>query len=915
MRPTKEVVLFLVVLAIAGLWAFSALSGGPDPRYLKVIDRIPDSRFSVEKEIDPSVAGQCTSLAIGEGVRTPYLPPSDIILPPPITLPLPRMIGLPVTMPPPCPAPGFDRLAGLRRKLAVVTGEHAGEEPPEEGAVDEAVEEELGLETEKATDIPEEDWPRIYDALTYRSGDKRWGEIKEGKVKRKWGKYGIRDDREPFYWIEKNPRTGRPVGAGEVVRENIVHIEFADTVENFFGLRRRKVQEKEPGRYDGLMALATDLRTGEWRTEEDAQEALGYAVECLREALAVRSDDVEAVLALSACLREHGDWDENLALLEDVASRTTDGSVLAALGEVYEAFDLHDQAESAYRRGLAADVTDSDLRRRLADLRFALGDVKEAAKLYAELTSFGGDDADRIAGHVGTGLVALRRGDLGEALEAAQTAEQGLPEPSPETLSLRAAVHYLKGDRVQAAELAKAALAVDTHDRGAARTLALSLALDDSYAEAREALAAALAADPFLYADACMGLGLVAHLEGKYEDSVEFYERAAAAAPRDPYLQYILGVSYNRDGRLDEALERLTAALCLAPEFTDVLRQLGLLYQARGEWSASVKFLTRAVELEPDDPELRYVLVSSLIRDESLAKKVRLERARAHVARMNELRMDDPLALNAEGYIIYSLDPDQGAEARTKFERVMRLRKKDDDPDGTYAKTCFEMILEHESRVIWRDTFEGRELREKWFTHPKSWVLSRAKDGYLELETRRQQEGEDAFFFQYLKQVERGQLVEITAEFEIAADEDVNVGLTISKRKRSRTGTTSAVQGEITVGRSFQNKMVMRTIHARQKVAQWTPVLADPKDPESGRDWPDTPGQPVRVTIQRTGDRRRGLFDVYVNDELVIDDLDIGTLGNRGDLLSVGITARGGTSNRSWKIKVKSFEMVLSLQR
>jgi tetratricopeptide (TPR) repeat protein len=914
MRPSREVILFLVVLVITGFWAFSALSGGPDSAYLQVQIRTSD-RYEVPDGIPPSVTEGSILLKLADGVRTPYLPPSDIILPPPITLPLPRLIGLPITMPPPSPSPGFDQLAGLRRMLAVVTGEHDLEAAPDEGDAEGDAEEELVVDTEKSTDVPEEEWPNVYDKLTYRSGDERWGEIQEGKVKRKWGKYGVLDDRESFYWIEKTPRNGRNVGAGDVVRENIVNIEFANTVANFYGLRRRKVPEKEPGRYDLLLKLGADLKDGEWRTEDDAQAALAHAVECLREALLVRADDVEAVMVLSECLRIHGDWDENLALLEDVASRTTDGRIMAALGEVYEAFDLMDQAEAAYRKGLAAMVTDTGLLRRLAALRFALGDVDEAAKLYDELCRFGAVDADRVAGHLGMGLVALKRGDLDAALKAAETAEQGLPEPSPETLALRAAIFYLKGDRVQAAELAKAAMAIAPLDGAPARTLGLALALDDSYGEAKDALNSSMAADPFHYSDACMGLGLVAHLEGLYEDSVELYERAAAAAPRDPYLHYILGVSYNRDGRLDEAQERLMTALRLAPEFVDVLRHLGLVHQGRGEWTASVKYLARAVELEPDDADLRYVLASSLLRDESLAKKVRLERARAHITRMLELRMDDPLALNVLGYVIYSLDPDQGVDARAKFDRVERLRPKLEDPDGTYARTCGQMIRDHDSKVIWRDLFEGRELRERWITFPAGWVLCRPTNGFLEFEVRKQQEGKDALFFQYLKQTERGELVEMTAEVIVPEGEDVNFGLTIAKRRKAGgSRSNSGVTGELTVGRDFQGKMVMRRIDPRHKEGKWMPILLDPKDPESVRDWPSTPGQPVRVTIQRTGDRRRGLFDVYINDDLVIDDLDISTLGNRGDLLSVGFTGRGGTMGRSWKVKVKSFEMSLSLQ-
>jgi tetratricopeptide (TPR) repeat protein len=922
MRASREMILFFVALGLCVLLgACEVLVNTPDERRLRV--KSPTMKpVDVPDWLPPPVGEGIPSLAAGR-----FLLPVNPVQPmPPLKLDLPRLNRLPITMPPPAPRPGWDALASLRREVArAATGEHSSEEIPDGGAEEEAG---GGLDPEEEApgvtrrrDIPEEEFPYLYDSITYTSGQKRWGEIRDvPNSGRRWGKYDIPFDDKPFYGVLKDGPSGRTI-AGAVVndRGNIAAMEFARTVVNFYGVRRRKVPDREPGRYDSLMALARALEEEPWRNEDERQEALGLAVKTYREALADegKENDEAAILALSRALRKRGDWDADLALLEAATQRSRDGDLLAALGDVYEAFSLDDLARKVYEGGIAEHPTDSGLRSRLADLLFAEGELEGAKEHYAKLTQYASQGEDRRHGHLGLARVALRAGDLETAERALRSADSAGGE-NADSLAIRAAIRYLKGEREQAIQLAQSALEEAPRHPEATRTLGLALALENRIPEAETLLLEARDADPFLYADASLGLGLAAHLAGRVEASVEHYERAVAAAPDDPYGHYVLGVSYHRDGRHEEAMKALLRALELAPEFQDVLRQIALLHQSQGRWGEAAKYFRRAVDLEPEDGDLRYALISAILRDEERPIRSRLVEARTEIDILRKQRSDDVAALNLDAYVAYMLNPEKSEDVRATFDRVMRLQgERSDDPDAAYARRRVAEIRENASRGIWLDTFEGGDVQKGWQIHPKGRMRVQVRETGAMLSVPKHPEQSDVFFYYFVDPVALGHVLEVSVDLAVHDAEDHNIGLIFYK------STSKGLQGELSIGRGLKNRLVYR-LKDRKNAAEeyrWKPVLEDPDDEESARPWPAEAGEFVRLTLRRStgldeGGRpvKAGTFDVFVNDELVLPRVEISTFRNPADKYSIGIVG-SGAFNLSWKAEVRSARMVLRIRR
>jgi tetratricopeptide (TPR) repeat protein len=922
MRLSREQILFLVVLVIAGLWAWLSVTGGPDAKSLRLPQENPDLYKVPDVALVPLTEGIGAMPTASKGaLRTGiFEEPVDVERPPPLDLETPPLLDLAIVMPPPSPRPGWSHLASLRRILTdVEAGAVAGEgEIPgadeEVGEVEEEAEEDLPVAAGfERREIPEEDWPYVYDRLTYTSGAKAYGRLNVPvSPARPHGKFSALVDDQPFMFTIVDPKRDRVIGSGEQNRDAVANIELAKTVENFHGIRIRDVPEQEPGRYDALMKLGGELVEKEWRDEDETQEALGKAAETYRLALETLPDDVPAILALSDCLRRRGEWDENLALLEDAVAKVEEPQVRVVLGETYVTLDLPVMAEDVYREASAANVGHSGLKRRLADLLFERGDLDGAGELYGSMIRFDAGTEDRVAAYLGAGAIALRRGRWEDALQAVSDAERIAEGATARSKTLEAAILIMKNDWEGAATAAAAALEMEPLSVDATRNHGLALALGGKLAEAKEVFRKARDADPFLFGTSNLGLGLVAHLEGRYGESVERYEQASAAMPGDPWLHYILGVSYRRDvreGHLDQARDRLLKALRIAPQFDDVLRQLGLVHQSREEWGPSASYLRRAVEIAPRDPQepraiedlvkLLYVRAGSIIRDESRPKRERLLEAKALYERILEIRPDDLRGHNGRGYVLYMLDPEQTEDARGELDRVVNLTQGDSENEqGKYAEQRLEEIVDHDSKVIWRDRFLSSEVGPRWVTHPEGWVLSRTENGRLHLEVKKQG-GEQAMFFQWLRQSQFGKLEELTFSLRIDAREDVTAGVFISKRRKGRPQPV----GEIAVGRSFKGELAMRIIKPKMpEDPTWKPI--------EGQVWPAD--QPVRITIRRaTKDVRKGLFDVLVNDVPVATDVDVSQLANRNDLIAIGVIAKAGRIGGAWKLQIDEMSMLL----
>lgn len=305
---------------------------------------------------------------------------------------------------------------------------------------------------------------------------------------------------------------------------------------------------------------------------------------------------VPSLLLLAAIYRRRSEWLKARQMLARAAEATGDGAARARLlAETAEicAVHLDDQAQAAelYAGVLALDDTRDDLAERLADLRFARGDLAGALPLLERVLARAGDKP--------AAEQARLRHRLGRAREAAGD-EAGARE------AYRAAA----GDGAPASDEARAALA----DLGA---LCFRRKEWAEAAAAHERLAAELEAAPRETRVAVLEqLGVARLRAGDARGAIEPLEQALALEPRRPEaLQAIVEAARAADDV--EAVVRHTPALVAVTgdprTKLDLLERVATIHhQRRNDPHRAIAAYLEALELWPNERAILHRLLELL---------------------------------------------------------------------------------------------------------------------------------------------------------------------------------------------------------------------------------------------------------------------------------------------------------------
>lgn len=194
------------------------------------------------------------------------------------------------------------------------------------------------------------------------------------------------------------------------------------------------------------------------------------------------------------------------------------------------------------------------------------------------------------------------------------------------------------------------AIEVDNGDASYQFALAQMYRFEGAYEEALDAFKRAVAAapeDPFLRLEFAEFLLQT----GRVSEAVEHAETARRAAPRDLDVMRLLSSIHLRladssSRSLERAEEALSTVRQLDPQDTDARVTLGRIYLSRGEAAPAVEVLKEAQALEPRDR-----MVSSLLVD-ALAALGEPERA---ATELEELIADDPTFLRPRLALVSAL--------------------------------------------------------------------------------------------------------------------------------------------------------------------------------------------------------------------------------------------------------------------
>ncbi|MBZ0113542.1 MAG: tetratricopeptide repeat protein, partial [Thermoanaerobaculia bacterium] len=110
-------------------------------------------------------------------------------------------------------------------------------------------------------------------------------------------------------------------------------------------------------------------------------------------------------------------------------------------------------------------------------------------------------------------------------------------------------------------------------------------------------------------------LGKLQLAEGDYSGAIDALQRAAKAAPNEPYVHLVLAETLLRIGRMATAVEHADRAVALAPKDVDILGGAGRVLVSFGDRDPRVgtrgeSYFERLIELAPDHLETLHILGS-----------------------------------------------------------------------------------------------------------------------------------------------------------------------------------------------------------------------------------------------------------------------------------------------------------------
>jgi Flp pilus assembly protein TadD len=348
----------------------------------------------------------------------------------------------------------------------------------------------------------------------------------------------------------------------------------------------------------------------------NAFQRLGRPLEAekaLREAIALRPDDLRLFGALARSMRERGDRDGEIALYREILDEQPDDQgTLLALAEAQMADDDLEGAIRTLERVEQGHPGDPRVSLRLAFLYYEARRFEEASTRFRQALTANPEEHE-IAFFLG--ISERRQGREDEALAAFGSIPPD-HEHYGEAQTQIASIHERRGRYAEARAAVEAALAVE-------RTRPLEL-----YAATLQAKAGDLA-------------GAVAYVEG-----------LIAADPDNDELHYNLGIIYGEAKQPDLAIEAMRKALELNPDNPSALNYIGYSWAERGEnLDEAERMIVRAIELRPEDGYIvdslgwvYYMRARPLVQSgKHDAARGYIERALSELERADELTGGDPV--------------------------------------------------------------------------------------------------------------------------------------------------------------------------------------------------------------------------------------------------------------------------------
>ena len=291
----------------------------------------------------------------------------------------------------------------------------------------------------------------------------------------------------------------------------------------------------------------------------------------------------------------------------------------ANLGAAQASAAQLEPAEAAYRKAIAAAPKSSELALQLGVLLLRRGKDREAADSLRQAIALG-DRSALAQRSLGTALMRLE--DLAGAKAAHDEAIRLAPDDADAHYGLASVLRAQGDTAAQEAELAtyEKLRAADEARKAAASELdalardAMSRMADGKCAEAEPLFQKALAlpavqSDPRRRALLLSRLARCRATEGAADEAEERYRESLAVQPGNATASFELGSLLAKQRRLEEAVPLLVDAVAASPFDYAAHLDLGLAWSLLGRLNDAQAEIEKATLLNPDDLEIRQLLV------------------------------------------------------------------------------------------------------------------------------------------------------------------------------------------------------------------------------------------------------------------------------------------------------------------
>ncbi len=882
----REKWLFLVVLVIAVVWGFLAVSSSYQaktlPKGTALSVDVPQVQtftdLPPEQRVLRLVSGADKLPAtVAEAGRTAHVPFSDLERVGAAEIPPPEDLKTPIVFVPFRPFPGVAWYRWFRAPVPAEVGGAAPAAPTEEEApADEGEDETAGVDEDEIIrsrakwTFAEREW----DYILLNSGQKWYGTISLRQAERDRGltKYALllpEGATVSFDFAQIDTASGRVLTTGLMSREKsgIREVGFADTIENRYWARRT-LERVAADNVEALLALGRWVMDLADQAAYDRAAGLRLAADTFAEARAAAKTSVDAVLALGEALHRSFRFDEEFALYEGVLAEKPSALLESRKARLMRTLGLRAEELAALDRALTLAPADAQARLRRGEARIAAGLLDEALADFQEAERTGSPE-EQVSGREGRARALLVMGRVAEAADALADASDAA------SLVTRGAALYAQMKFAEAKDCFARAFSADGSSYAAVNGMGLAgtFAASDAAGieEAVQTLDRARGMNPLNYYLPPLGQAFAEFRRGRYVESIDRLLAAERAEPRDPYVHYALGALYMNSGRPAEARDQCLEAVRLDYRFGDALVGAGTACIELRDWAGARKYLERALTLEERALAgaagdavrqgkardmvilLNYRIGRVCMVSEDLPEKTRFEKAKERFKAVLALDPRHVLSTVALGVIQYR-EGDVNA-ALTSLDRARDLTAPGDlrvRIEGAKAR-----IVDAENRRVWRDRFDrpsSKNVGNGWAQAGAGNVQPQIRDQKVQIAGRMNQAGE--IWLTRGDKALNEKFLSAQATMSARKSDQIEYRFIIFQRRGAKVGNAAGV------ARTARGTVAIVELKPAARDYQLTDVKgADGQD----LPWPDGD---VVVRLDRS-DPEQGVFDIYLNGEKV----------------------------------------------